>query len=118
MPLTIFLEKIKNNETISFNETIALISENYVYQPTEFSNGLGNKKITNTAKTNEGSCKIFAFAKLNQLDKLQTLNLFGDYYHKEVLQDPTGSNHQNIRNFMLDGWEGITFSQQALSIKE
>ncbi len=117
MSLPTFLEKAKNKESLQFNETIEIISNNYNYEPSEFSNGLDNKKVINTAGTNEGSCKIFSFAQLNQLDQQQTLNLFGDFYHKEVLSDPTGTSHQNIRNFMRFGWEGINFSQQALTLK-
>ena len=117
MPLTEFLQKIKNNELVSFDETIAVITENYEYSPTEFKNGLNNKQLINTAGTNEGSCKIFSFAQINQLNQQQTLGLFGDYYRKDVLGDPTGTGHQNIRNFMQYGWEGINFTQQALKAK-
>jgi hypothetical protein len=118
MPLSAFLQKAKNNESLQFDETMKIITKNYKYQPTEFSNGLDNEKVINAAGTNEGSCKIFSFAKLNQLNQQQTLNLFGDFYHKEVLSEPTGTSHQNIRNFMRFGWEGINFSQQALTLKK
>lgn len=118
MSLTTFIQKAKNKESLQFDETIAIITENYTYQPSEFSNGSDKEKVINAAGTNEGSCKIFSFAKLNQLDQQQTLNLFGDFYHKEVLSDPTGTSHQNIRNFMHFGWEGIDFSQQALTLKK
>ena len=114
MSLNAFLEKIKNNDFISFDETIAAITENYHYQPTEFTNGLNKHKLVNQAGTNEGSCKIFAFAQIQGLDKQQTLNLFGDYYRKDVLNNPDGSGHQNIRNFMQYGWEGIQFNSEAL----
>lgn len=117
MSLASFLEKIKNNENVSFDETIAVIAENYNYQPTEFSNGLNEQLLVNQAGTNEGSCKIFAFAQLNRLDQQQTLNLFGDYYRQDVLNDPNGTGHQNIRNFMRYGWDGIRFSGVALTAK-
>lgn len=117
MSLASFIEKINNNHTVSFDETIAVISENYVYKPTEFSNGLNDDKINNTAGNNEGSCKIFAFAQLNRLNQQQTLNLFGEFYTKEVLEDPEGTNHQNIRNFIHFGWKGISFNGQALTKK-
>ncbi|MDD5580753.1 MAG: HopJ type III effector protein [Methylobacter sp.] len=117
MSLTAFLEKVKNNEAVSFNETIAVITENYHYQPTEFSNGLNEHTVINQAGINEGSCKIFAFAQLNQLDRQQTLNLFGDYYRLDVLNDPYGSGHPNIRNFMQYGWEGIRFQGEPLIAK-
>ncbi|MDD2661152.1 MAG: HopJ type III effector protein [Methylococcales bacterium] len=115
MSLASFLEKINNNIDVSFDETIAVISGNYHYQPTEFCNGLNDDILLNKAGTNEGSCKIFAFAKIHQLDRQQTLNLFGDYYRLDVLNDPQGSGHQNIRNFMKYGWEGICFKSEALT---
>jgi len=109
MSLSTFLNQIKSNEHISFNDTMAIINEYYNYTPSTFTNGLGeSSSVTNEAGTNEGSCKIFAFALLNQLDPTQTLKLFGDYY-QEVLNDPEGNSHQNIRNFMQDGWQGISF---------
>ena len=118
MSLPLFLEKINNNVPVSFNDSMAIITEHYHYQATEFSNGLGERKVTNSAGTNEGSCKIFAFAQLNQLTTSQTLNLFGDFYRKDVLKNPDDDSHQNIRNFMRDGWQGILFSQQSLTAKE
>ena len=114
MSLKQFLQKIANNEKVSFDETMAVISQYYDYQATEFSNGMGDCMLINAARTNEGSCKIFAFAKINQLTEQQSLNLFGDFYHLEVLADPAGAQHQNIRNFMQFGWDGIKFKQQAL----
>ena len=117
MSLAPFLEKINNKQAIGFDETMTIIAENYLYEPTEFSNGLNENKIVNPAGSNEGSCKIFAFAQLNQLDQQQTLSLFGDFYTLEVLNDLTGTSHQNIRNFIQYGWDGISFSQQALKKK-
>lgn len=115
MPLPSFLEKIKNNHPVSFDETMSVIAENYHYQPTEFSNGLDENMLVNQAGTNEGSCKIFAFAQLNRLDQQQTLNLFGDYYRQDVLNEPNGTGHQNIRQFMKYGWDGICFKGAALT---
>lgn len=118
MSLKKFLNKIKNNGQVSFDETLLIISENYDYNPTEFSNGLGENKLVNAAGSNEGSCKIFSFAQINLLNQQQTLNLFGDFYSKDVLQNPTGSGHKNIRNFIMFGWEGIDFTNKALSQKK
>lgn len=117
MSINTFLEKIHSNAPISFNETIAVITEYYHYQPTEFSNGLNEHSVVNLAGTNEGSCKIFAFAFIHQLSQQQTLTLFGDYY-VDVLNDSAGSGHQNIRNFMSDGWQGVDFKGTALTAKE
>lgn len=108
------LDKIHQSpESISFSEVIAHIDKNYDFTPTRFANGT----VLNEAGQNNGSCKIFAFAKLNNLDQNQTLALFGDYYRVDVLGNPTGSDHQNIRNFMQSGWAGIVFEGTALSRK-
>ncbi len=108
-----FIMRVKSGQAVSFQETMAVIAEHYHYQPTEFSNGLA-QPLLNESGRNEGSCKIFAFAQLHDLDQAQTLALFGDYYFKDVLGHPEGSDHQNIRNFMRDGWEGIRFKGVAL----
>jgi len=101
-------------ETIEFTDVISVIEANYDYRPTEFKNGLGDSAVINAAGTNESSCKIFAFAKLRGLNQRQTLACFGDYYRKDVLGNPEGQDHQNIRNFMVSGWGGIEFLGQAL----
>ena len=112
MSISEFIDKLKLDvKSISFQDTIAVIDENYFFTPTVFSNG----NQLNKAGENNGSCKIFAFAKLNQLNKLQTLACFGSYYFEDVLQNPEGTDHQNIRNFMEYGWEGIRFEKEALS---
>lgn len=63
----------------SFQETIAYIDENYHFTPTAFKNG----NQINNAGENNGSCKIFAFTKLNQLSVEDTLYLFGDFFLKK-----------------------------------
>jgi hypothetical protein len=109
-----FLEKLKQTpESISFAETIAVIEENYDFTPTPFQNGLQH----NAAGENSGSCKLFAFALLQKLSVNETLACFGTYYFEEVLGDPNGTNHQNIRNFIKTGWDGIQFEGQALLLK-
>ncbi len=110
MTLNRFISKLNSNQKVSFDDTMTIINAAYHYTPTSFTNGLATDSLSNEAGTNEGSCKIFAFAQLNKLDKSQTLNLFGDYY-QDVLDTPNGSDHQNIRNFMQYGWDGIQFSE-------
>lgn len=97
--------------TIEFDQVMQVISKNYHYTPTRFTNG----EIINEAGSNEGSCKIFAFSQLNALSEMETLALFGHYYRDDVLGNPTGEDHANIRNFILDGWLGIKFDGEALS---
>lgn len=116
MTLNEFIDRVKAGEAVGFEDTMAIIAEHYHYRPTEFSNGL-RQPLLNEAGRNEGSCKIFAFAKLHALSQQQTLALFGDYYRNDVLQNPLGTDHQNIRNFMRDGWEGIVFRGEALQAK-
>lgn len=96
--------------SIEFSQVISVIENNYTYAPTKFSNG----DLVSEAGTNEGSCKIFYFAQLNQLSEANTLNLFGDYYRTDVLAHPEGNDHGNIRNFMQSGWRGIKFEGNAL----
>ena len=109
-----FLNKVKQNpELITFQETIEVIDSNYSFTPTTFKNG----NQLNNAGENNGSCKIFAFAKINNLDKDATLSLFGSYYFDDVLKNPDGIDHQNIRNFMISGWDGISFDGEALKLK-
>lgn len=113
--LNAFLERIKKSEFIDFKETMHVIEQFYDYQPTTFSNGL-QQPLINSAGSNEGSCRIFAFAKLHQLTASQTLTLFGQYY-QDVLATPAGNDHANIRQFMQDGWAGIVFNGDALQAK-
>ena len=106
-----FLNTLKTQpQSIQFQHTMDVIAAHYRYHPTDFSNG----NTHNEAGTNEGSCKLFAFAKLNQLTPEQTLACFGDYYRVDVLKNPQGTDHANIRNFMQTGWQGIHFKGQAL----
>lgn len=107
-------EQLENApQEIQFKEVIAFIDEHYDFTPTKFTNG----NTVNEANQNNGSCKIFSFAKLNDLSKEETLNLFGEFYREDVLKNPEGTDHQNIRNFMESGWEGISFEGNALSRK-
>lgn len=105
------LEQLKNfPETINFNDVIVFIDENYKFKPVKFVNGT----IVNEANQNNGSCKIFSFAKINNLSEKETLALFGDFYRNDVLLNPEGEDHQNIRNFIKYGWNGILFTEDAL----
>ena len=111
------IEQIKANpDSIEFTEVINTIEQHYHYTPTRFSNGLGDHTTINEAGTNEGSCKIFAFGQLNNLDKQQTLACFGNYYREDVLKHPNNSDHANIRHFMEHGWEGIQFDGEAFRL--
>ena len=103
----------KQPKTVEFEDVMKVISDNFEYTPTQFSNG----NVVNEAGTNEGSCKIFAFAKLANLTPEQTLHCFGRYYRQDVLENPEGEDHANIRNFIKYGWDKVSFEHNALTEK-
>lgn len=111
MALSDFLQQLKHSpDTIEFNDVMTVINEYYIYTPVTFTNG----DLVNQAGTNEGSCKIFAFAQLNNLSAEQTLACFGKFYREDVLLNPNADDHGNIRTFIELGWQGITYSNAAL----
>ncbi len=97
------LEQIEKKQ-ITFKEVLAFIDAHYQHTPTAFKNG----SQYNAATENQGSARVFAFGKQQNLSKNNTLKLFAEHYNA-VLQNPDGTDHQNIRQFMLHGWEGIVF---------
>jgi hypothetical protein len=109
--LSALLTKLKRN-TATFNDVIEFIQTYYQYQPTAFNNG----EAYNEATQNQGSAKVFAFAQLNKLSAVDTLYLFAEHY-QAVLANPDAADHQNIRQFMANGWAGITFEGEALTEK-
>lgn len=100
------------HKDILFSDTMAVIDSKYSFTPTSFTNG----EIMNEAGQNSGSCKVFAFAQKEGFSKEETLACFGQYYFDEVLQEPNGDGHQNIRNFMKTGFEGLSFDGEALKL--
>ncbi|MDK9737277.1 HopJ type III effector protein [Vibrio sp. D404a] len=114
MELSTFLAKLDNApESIQFEDTMAVIEHNYQFTEREFTNG----DAINAAGQNNGSCKIFAFGQLEGLSQQQTLACFGQFYRHDVLEFPNNTDHQNIRNFIKQGWEGVRFSEPALTKK-
>ncbi|TNJ47151.1 HopJ type III effector protein [Tamlana fucoidanivorans] len=114
MTVATFIDKLKTNpKNITFSETMAVIEANYTFKPSAFKNG----DLQNEAGQNSGSCKLFAFAKAQRLTQKETLACFGSYYFDEVLNDPNGTGHQNIRNFMKTGFEGLRFETEPLTKK-
>lgn len=111
MNIEAFKNKLKTTPTdIQFSETMSAIEANYEFTPTAFKNGA----LKNAEGQNSGSCKLFAFAIAEGLTKEETLASFGQYYFEDVLKDPHGDGHQNIRNFMNTGFDGLTFEGAAL----
>lgn len=118
MNLDELIFQIKHHpDEVQFNNVITIIEQHYHYTPTSFSNGLESHKINNEAGSNEGSCKIFAFADKMNLTEQETLTCFGHYYRDDVLAHPDANDHANIRNFMRYGWKGIQFKGTALQLK-
>ncbi len=111
--MTLIKQITENPNSIEFTQVINYIDAHYHFTPTAFQNG----ELHNAANQNNGSCKIFSFAKLQQLTPEQTLHLFGDYYRKDVLQNPDATDHQNIRNFIKFGWHGVKFEREVLVTK-
>lgn len=95
-----------------FTDVIAFIEARYTHTPTAFQNGQQH----NAATENQGSAKVFSFAQLNDLDQQQTLSLFAEHY-ASVLASPEATDHQNIRQFMQHGWDGIKFEGTTLTAK-
>ena len=109
-----FLDLLASNpKEVLFAQTMEVIDEHYDFTPVSFANG----DTQNAAGQNNGSCKIFAFAQLQGLDEASTLACFGQFYREDVLKNPEGSDHANIRNFMQHGWSGIQFDGVALTAK-
>lgn len=114
MTIEHFKTKLKNSpKTIAFAETIAVIEKHYKFKPTAFKNG----NLENAEGQNLGSCKIFAFAKKESLTKTETLACFGGFYFNDVLKHPEATGHQNIRNFIKTGFNGLSFTTNPLTKK-
>lgn len=109
--LSALITGLKEN-SLQFTDVIAFIETYYQHQPNAFKNG----DAYNEATQNQGSAKVFAFAQLNNLSAEDTLYLFAEHY-QAVLTTPGATDHQNIRQFMAHGWEGVVFEGEALVSK-
>lgn len=95
-----------------FADVLAFIEARYQHTPTAFQNGAQ----FNAATENQGSAKVLTFAKLEGLNQQDTLSLFAEHY-ASVLATPEATDHQNIRQFMQNGWDGVKFEGEALTAK-
>lgn len=98
--------------SLAFNEVINFIEAYYTHQPTAFKNG----DAYNEATQNQGSAKVFGCAQINNLSAEDTLYLFAEHY-QSVLANPVATDHQNIRQFMANGWSGVVFEGEPLTVK-
>ncbi len=106
-----FLSTLQTSDgRLTFAQVISFIDEHYQFTPCAFTNGAQ----VNAVGQNSGSCKCFYFAHIHQLPVEQTLRLFCEHY-QAVLDHPDGQDHQNIRQFMQQGWAGIRFEGVALT---
>lgn len=99
-----------SKKAIGFNDVINFIDDFYRYTPVKFTNG----DAVNEAGDNEGSAKVFGFAKHHGLSQLDTLKLFGEHY-QSVLDTPNGTDHANIRNFLHWGWSAFLMEKNPLT---
>ena len=83
----------KTPSSIEFEQTMAAIEDGFDYKAVAFKCG----ELESSTEQNQGSAKIFSFAKLQKLKKETTLELFGRFYREDVLKNPTGDDHGNIR---------------------
>mmetsp|Transcript_35112 Transcript_35112/g.74087 ORF Transcript_35112/g.74087 Transcript_35112/m.74087 type:complete len:213 (-) Transcript_35112:147-785(-) len=93
-----------SGDDLKFEEFIELCDEQYEHGLIEFKNG----DVVNMPGENDGSAKVLSYAALADFDKEMTLKLWGQYY-RDVVATPDGTDHQNIRNFMKYGWDGVDF---------
>lgn len=105
------LEQLQQGQA-KFSDVLAFIDARYHHTATAFKNGAQY----NAATENQGSAKVLSFAKLENLNAEQTLSLFAEHY-QAVLATPEGTDHQNIRQFMQHGWNGVQFEGTALTTK-
>src|SRR5690606_13103932 len=87
-----------------FAATPAFIDQWFDYSPSAFSNG----PVSNAADQNQGSCKVFALARLLDLDRDEALRCFGEHY-REVLATPGADNHRNLRQPQAPGLDAVAF---------
>ena len=109
-----FLETLRTTpESLQFADVMALIDAYYDHTPTAFTNG----EAINQAAENQGSAKVFSFARIHGLSEDETLMCFAEHF-RAVKNTPSGSDHQNIRQFMSHGWSGVQLPAGCLSPKQ
>ncbi len=96
----------------SFDSSLLEIVTTFDISPVPFVNG----PIKNKRGKNAKSAAIFAYGLKMGLSAEDTLKLFGGIY-QAVLNNPEGGNHENIRQFMLTGWNGLKFPK-GLGLKK
>lgn len=94
---------------LHFADVLAVIDDAYAFSPCGFATAAGtDAEVLNPRGANTGSLKVLSFAALNGLDSAATLALFAEHYG-EVVANPGGGSHPNIRAFRAQGWDGVRF---------
>lgn len=106
-----------NKNTICFQDVIRIVHRHYDCVPVAFSTGVGTSRRTdNPAGSNTGSSQLLAFARRLGLDAQTTLTLYAEHY-RDVLAEPDGHSHLNIRAFMANGWAGVSMPIDPLRLR-
>ena len=79
-------------------------------------NAFRNGKVANSAEQNQGSCRVLAFALMQNLSAAQALKCFGEHC-RDVLATPGKDNHHNLRRVQAEGLGDIHFEQPPLRRK-
>lgn len=102
---------------VVFQDVISTIRAHYECCPVAFSTGTGTALRTdNAAGTNMASSQLLAYARRLGLDAATALALYGEHY-RDVLADPAGKSHANIRAFMANGWAGVVMTEDPLRLR-
>jgi len=100
-----------------FQDVMTTIRRHYECRATGFRTGVGtDREVVNTSGSNAASCQLLAFARRLNLDVVTTLGLYGEHY-RSVLEDPEGTSHANIRAFMTNAWDGVSFEEDPLRLR-
>lgn len=99
---------------VRFAEVLQIVDKFDVNPYAGYTSGKGTQtEMHNAPGQNVASAKVFYLCSSLNTSKEATLRLFCEHYER-VLNEPDGSSHQNIRNFMRDGWSGIEFDGPIL----
>ena len=102
---TPLVEKLKASlGTSTLKENLALIEEMPLeYTAVAFSCGA----VDNPSDANQASAKLLSLSQLLDLDKDQTLELWGDIWRE--VRGTEGDSHMNIREFEKGGMDAVKF---------
>lgn len=90
---------------------IAAIESTYLISPQGFKVG----DVFNEPGDNMGSLAILGFARLHNLPLEKVLPIFGEAYD-EVMANPEGDDHKNIRALIKFGVESVVFDGQGIEL--